>query len=393
MNRKLVIAIYSLMSLRILVDPLFGMFLSTTLVRMMELVVLFAIVVCFLMLYHRGALYRFNFAQTSLLGLFGLYSLFIVARGDFSGGLKEIFFAINGDERALPYLMPFVILLLPNRRYSKEILNVFYWSAMLSFPLWLVNAGQLVQPLFYGEKVAAYFPYFAAFMLCFWSKLPPHRRLAMLAVYAIYLVLMIMNARRNVVASMLLYGVVAFVTNFKWNTENFTKIVIPAIILIAVGILNFPLLKDTVLKNFIERMGEDTRSNVEMFMLADFATSPVSDTIFGRGMDGTYFQENFVVDGEDLDDDRSGVETGYLNFVLKGGVIYAVLLVIISIVCIVRGFIKSNAIPRALPLLLVVFLLDFYMSTPICFMGAKLIIYWFSVACCLQKRVVYVRYR
>lgn len=370
-----------------------GGFMPSTLVRTLELMVFIAIIVIFLVLLHRRSLVTFSRALNALILLFALYSLFIVARGDFSGGAKEFIFTLNGNMHALPYVFPFIILFLPNRRFIKDVLNVFYWSCLMAVPLWLINAGNLVQTSFYGENIAAYFPYFAAFLLAFLKFFSPHRRICILLVYLFYFLLMVLNARRNVVASLFLYGLVAVLSNFKWNISNFLKFVAPSILLIFVLILNFTFLSNTVLQNLLGRLDEDTRSNVELLMLADFASSPVTDTILGRGMDGTYFHDDFSVEGEEQDNERTVVETGYLNFVLKGGIIYMLLVVIITITSIVRGLKHSNAVPICMPLLLMVFLLDFYMTTPLSVFSTKLIIYWFIVSFCFQKKLAYVRVR
>ena len=72
-------------------------------------------------------------------------------------------------------------------------------------------------------------------------------------------------------------------------------------------------LEDTFVVLF-DRIDADTRSGVEDDFFRDF--TGVEEWLFGRGMDGTYRSPSVA----ELDTmNRRGIETGYLNIILHGG--------------------------------------------------------------------------
>lgn len=81
-----------------------------------------------------------------------------------------------------------------------------------------------------------------------------------------------------------------------------------------------------------ERQGIDTRGN----MAEDFAsTMSLKEWIIGRGWFGQYYESW-------LGDMRSGIETGYLHLILKGGLIYLIPYIIILTICAYKGLFRSN---------------------------------------------------
>lgn len=154
-------------------------------------------------------------------------------------------------------------------------------------------------------------------------------------------------------------------------------------------ILNFPKLQEGLLSNAIERGFEDTRSQVEISLLADLASSPVSETIFGRGMDGTYFNlaalQNLDLDSDEKD--RNVVETGYLNMVLKGGIVYAAIVLVILISAIVMAFRVKTKSFAGIGLILLIYIVALYTSAPISYFSVPAILFWFSVSVALQGNV------
>lgn len=86
----------------------------------------------------------------------------------------------------------------------------------------------------------------------------------------------------------------------------------------------------------IDRFNEDTRSGVEFYFYNSFKYKTV-DWIFGRGLNGTYYCPFFD------DVNRNVIETGYLYYILKGGILYLILFLLILVHSFYLGFFKSNS--------------------------------------------------
>ncbi|MGN6296807.1 MAG: hypothetical protein ACTHM7_08505, partial [Ginsengibacter sp.] len=90
------------------------------------------------------------------------------------------------------------------------------------------------------------------------------------------------------------------------------------------------------LLNFIAQRGEeDTRTGVELYFYNDMHAK---DWMIGRGINGEYYCPNI-----DLDTDyRSLIETGYLQIILKGGLVRLILLLLILVPAVILGLFFSN---------------------------------------------------
>lgn len=95
-----------------------------------------------------------------------------------------------------------------------------------------------------------------------------------------------------------------------------------------------------VLNHFVyifERGLEDSRSAVNEAFYADMN---ISDFIFGRGLNGTYYDPLIVF--EDINFRRPGHETGYLNIILHAGLLYLIPYIFICLKSVYLGMFKSN---------------------------------------------------
>lgn len=93
----------------------------------------------------------------------------------------------------------------------------------------------------------------------------------------------------------------------------------------------------SLFSKILERGMEDTRSAVELEML--YQLESTHDILEGRGITGTY--ESITVNSEEITE-REGIETGYLNLILKGGVVYLIIMAILFVPPIFLGFLNSR---------------------------------------------------
>lgn len=363
-------------------------FITTTYIRLVELISLITIIFYELYLWKMGSL-QLSKGISKLLYLL-LFTIlgYIIIRGDWNLDAKHFMLKLLSHD-SLAYLLPFLIIPLPNSRHLKTITDTLFIGAALSIPLWLLNTGNLVQDDYKGESVGAYMPLFAAFLLGF-PMIGNKKRKICFLIWAMYLILMLLNARRNMVFSLSCLGLIALYTcnlsHFAKKRSQVSLLVIISVFLVGLFFVsNNYVLSNKIFGRFNERLTEDSRSGVEELFLADFATSPTSDWIWGRGIDGGYYQEMYDQDTGEKDTNRLGIETGYLNNILKGGFVYSIIIVSIMFVGFIRSLKIKNLYSVYFRWLFLLFFIDLYATTLMGTFGPKAIIFWLSVSMTLSK--------
>lgn len=388
-EKRAVCTIYSLLILMICIDAFLSSFVVSTLIRGTEL---FSLTVILFNLYRLKRLGSLHLPQGSLrLSVLFLFAMIvtIVARGNWNDSMQNLLLKLLDFYGFLSFVLPFIIIPLPNARHLDIIKKVFFIGALISIPLWILNIGQLVQDEFYGESVGMYMPVFAAFLLGFPFVKKSNRRICF-AIWAIYIVLMALNARRNMMFLLFSFGAIAYYCN---NLSRFAKhriqgigLTIAAIIIsILLVVPTFDYLSGNVFGRFSNHIGEDTRSSVEELFLLDFTSSPIEDWIWGRGLDGSYYQEMINYDTGEVKTDRSGIETGYLNNILKGGVLYASAIVVIMLACLFRSIRVKNIYSVYLRLVFLMFFVDLYSTVLMGYFGVKSVLFWFCVSLAMSR--------
>lgn len=388
-EKRAVCTIYSLLILMICIDAFLSSFVVSTLIRGTEL---FSLTVILFNLYRLKRLGSLHLPQGSLrLSVLFLFAMIvtIVARGNWNDSMQNLLLKLLDFYGFLSFVLPFIIIPLPNARHLDIIKKVFFIGALISIPLWILNIGQLVQDEFYGESVGMYMPVFAAFLLGFPFVKKSNRRICF-AIWAIYIVLMALNARRNMMFLLFSFGAIAYYCN---NLSRFAKhriqgigLTIAAIIIsILLVVPTFDFLSGNVFGRFSNHIGEDTRSSVEELFLLDFTSSPIEDWIWGRGLDGSYYQEMINYDTGEVKTDRSGIETGYLNNILKGGVLYASAIVVIMLACLFRSIRVKNIYSVYLRLVFLMFFVDLYSTVLMGYFGVKSVLFWFCVSLAMSR--------
>lgn len=389
-ERRHIKKIYLLLISYCILDSYLNPIMPTTIIRFCELS-------CIVMaIHHEYKLYKSHrlsyphgFAKILYVLLF-LISISIVIRGNWSGNIKNILLVAISPSLMMAYLIPFIIIPLPNEKHLNTILQCFYIGSLLTIPIWIINSHQLVQELFYGEAIGKYLPFFSAFLLGFLPLFTKKKKMIIIGIWAFYFLLMMLNARRNVVFSLFLYGFIAFAflyyNKIKRNASLMIPIVIFLLLSIATVMINWDNLTQNTFKSMSQRAKEDTRSGVEEFFFADFLTSPIEDWIWGRGMDGGYYQEMFDSETGEINTNRTAIETGYLYMILKGGIIYALIITLFIIISSKRGC--SNKRTRYIGLILATYLIDSYTTIPICILTPRTILFWFCVSYILKNNPI-----
>lgn len=133
-----------------------------------------------------------------------------------------------------------------------------------------------------------------------------------------------------------------------------------------------------------ERIGDDTRSEVERYFYSDFKTK---DWLIGRGMNGQYFCPG-VEDGEGrLSVYRGVIETGFLQIILNGGIVSLLLFVLIAVPGMLKGiFTSNNLLSKAAGIWIVLFFLYAYPGGPAIF-TLNYTLVWLSIGICYSEKI------
>ena len=151
--------------------------------------------------------------------------------------------------------------------------------------------------------------------------------------------------------------------------------------------------------NKIPKRGEDEHILSQSFQVGGCAFNVVSQLQFfdipfdlfspiGKGIYGTYFAPG--IDGEILDDtydERGFIECGYLQIILKGGLINLILLLAIFIPAIFKGYKSSNnTFSKVAASIIAVYLIDLLpFGLPV--FDPKYIMVWMCVSICYNKDI------
>lgn len=163
------------------------------------------------------------------------------------------------------------------------------------------------------------------------------------------------------------------------------KVLAMAMIVIMAFIGYSKLSNSYLLDNIKEKGMYDSRSEVDDYFKKDMFNS--SDVFFGRGMNGKYYcpQTYSTEDGPISVSYRTSIETGFYHLVLKGGIFFALLHVLILFVSAFRGlFFSRNNILKAFSLWILLSLWELYPFGWPTF-SIKFFLIWIGVCLCNSK--------
>lgn len=390
-EKKITKKIYKLIFLFIIISQFVDDYLSySMLFRIIQILSLFICIFYSFKFYRNGSLFRYGKSIRTIICIFFLLSLEIILRGDFSSSLSDTGLLIV--ENASIYILPFLIIPLPNNKYFFDILHLFYKASLFVFPIWIIYNTDLIQigsEAYKTEGIGQLLPFLSAFLLGYIRYFKRRQKILIFSIFFIYLMLMLLNARRNVTFSLLLYAFIAYIFylrhSFKKNIQRYVFLVLITLLSVLTLLFNFDNLSKGIFSNMASRINEDTRSGVEMFFFHDFMNSPVSDWIIGRGMSGSYAQ-TVIINREtgDISERRTSIETGYLNMIMKGGIIYVIIVLILLLKSAKKASSDRNDDYKYLGIILFTYLIDLYTTNPVCAFSVRSIIFWFGVSSCLQ---------
>lgn len=327
-----------------------------------------------------------------------LYSISTVLRGaeyDFNS-LKKMFLDVSFG--ALPYITPLVILLPRKIGFYKKIFTslIIMGGFFLLFTVLFYNVlhdPDRLNLLSLGmiENFAGLLALPAGFILLTYLYHAGEKDLLGLGKKNIFALLVMMvalffaiyRARRGLIfmcVSTLAFIGMIYLISYKKKA----LIIMLSVAFIAAASIFFAGRKTPAIFNFVlERGDEDTRTGVEEYMYADMSTT---DWIIGKGINGEYYCP-IVENVNDASGYRDNIETGYLQMILKGGVVSVVLLLLILVPAVYKGLFGSrNILSKAAAIWILLWIVYEY---PIIGVGFTMhyILVWISVGICFSKKI------
>ena len=326
-----------------------------------------------------------------------IWSLIIMFRGIYNGGIMSIsniaqYF--TNAKNIMPYLLPFVAIY----TYRKVDLNLFIkisrWLTIAFIFYAIISYKELIMLNIIGlehftntginEYTTELFEFFnlltsliAPLVFFLMKDLIAKKdwKYATLNIVVALLVAIIAGRRSSSFAYVLVFIASYFVV-FRKSVSSTISILILAVIGITLiyqlGFLDF----------FLSKIDDDSRSGVVENFYADMDTYT---WIFGRGALGTYYDPSPLF--EMIDGNRSEIETGYLNMILKGGIIYLALYVIVLLKAFYKGFFKTNNdLTKAFACMCLITCIEL-IPYGIQSFNLKYLSIWIGVGLCLNRQV------
>ena len=326
-----------------------------------------------------------------------LWSLIIMLRGIYDGGIMSIsniaqYF--TNAKNIMPYLLPFVALYSYKKVDFRLLLKVSKWLTIAFVIYAIVNYKGLIMLNTVGlghftnsginEYTTELFEFFSlltsliAPLVFFLMKDIISRKDWKYAVINITtaLLIAIIAGRRSSSFAYVLVFIASYFVVFRKSVSA----TINSILLVLIGVAF--IYQTGLLDFFIAKIEDDSRSGVVENFYVDM---DYYGWIFGRGALGTYYDPASLF--EHIDGNRTEIETGYLNMILKGGIIYLVLYVIVLLKAFYKGYFKTNNdFTKAFACICLITCIEL-IPYGIQSFNLKYLIIWLGVGLCLNRQV------
>ena len=257
------------------------------------------------------------------------------------------------------YLLLLIILILSNYVLSQESFNDAY------------------------ERLHLYIGGGIIFLLFFLQYFNKNEKIKILLAAFISLVISLILARRNVIFTYLLLIASLIYINGKLKSDNKVVYIIKVLTLLtffAFFLINY---FTALFPTLAERALDDTRSGVELEIM--YVINQKDALWTGLGLNSFYYSD-YVSEVRDF------VETGYLNLIFKGGIIYIALFISLLIPRLLNGFFREKTkFSQCSIFYILLFLASFSASNTTMSFSIRYVVFWFLLLTYYHKRFNYNR--
>jgi len=225
----------------------------------------------------------------------------------------------------LPFTFPLLARFFTSFQFPL-IFRIIHFSNLLYIGFILLYfSSDRINNVPFVEISGKYFAYTNIFMLLFYEVLKNKQKIISLIVYFSSLAFAVFFARRAMIYMLLISGFIALWISFMRKKLIILKIlfILFSIFAIYFSFYLYEKYEDSFFSNIKGRLYADSRSRVVADFKKDMTTISL---IIGKGIGGTFKAEESGLGDETPSLKRSGIETGYLDYILKGEIIYMGLL-------------------------------------------------------------------
>lgn len=355
--------------------------------------------VFYILLIYRPNIHNNSFVRKIIcfIGGYTIFTLIYVVKFDF----QTIVWYCSDKYLLLPYLCVFLgikqfdITIIKRIPQTLFLTTLFFLGILFVFKdQILVNDYNAMKEAFTDNQlsldtISKEFCFCSGFLL-FCS--PFSRKWKIYVVWCAFFICFLLSlfmARRNLIATILLFFVFFIIGKIRSKQSNiFTKCV-AFIVLVFSSILIFNIAKGVMngsssialLENLSLRMSNfdsDGRFNVQNFLLNDLNENPLR-WIFGKGINGSYYCPGFTESGY-----RNIIETGFLQIVLRIGLL-GLLSYLIVVIYTVKNSINGNVFIRSASYYIIIYSIQtVYAGVPAFDLGW--VLFWILISICNNRK-------
>lgn len=267
------------------------------------------------------------------------------------------------------------------------VLSIIYLILVVIFIKSLLISGNNVISQGLIENFSQFLAIPAGFVLLTFVYYKKKLNLFELFILSLTFILAVIRARRGlmfITLTMLMFSYLIYQIANKTKVVNTVISFFVLIIIAYSAVLIYDKNRKDTFSLITERFEQDTRSRVEEYFYQDL--KPV-DWIFGKGMLGEYFCPGVEEGVGRVTIYRSVIETGYLQVILNSGLIGLILILLILIPAMIKGFMKSkNILAKSAAIWIFLFLIYMYPGSFVIF-SVYYIIVWISVGICYSDQI------
>ena len=340
-------------------------------------------------------LMEFKIENSYLRVIFILYVFWlfaVVLRGisfDYDSVKQMLFNPVRG---VLKFFVPLVILFRKNFSFYRRLFDAIYILGIIYLLFSLLAVKEIIFPSNYYmsqgivENFSQHLSFASGFLLLTFIYHSKSRNLFSVFIVFLTFLFAVLRARRGLMFISFSMMFFSFIIYQYANKTKVVNMVISGFFILMVSYAAMRIYDENRNDTFsllTERIGDDTRSEVEEYFYRDFK---LKDWVIGRGMNGQYFCPG-VFDGEQVSVHRGVIETGFLQIILNGGVISLFLFVLLAIPGMIKGiFTSNNLLSKAAGIWIVLFFLYAYPGGPAIF-TLNYILVWLSIGICYSEKI------
>lgn len=250
------------------------------------------------------------------------------------------YLSLFGNPQYQPlFMLPIAFFIGFKQNFFPSLYKCVWYYVLLVVPIYIITG--YVEPLA-GVGII--------FLLAFASYLPRKRRMLLIGVAILYILFSYYVDARACALRALMGGAILLYSYMPLYKSTIVKVaiflagvVLPIYFLRVYITTGNSVFEQVITTSYFENVEEEHAVDTRTFLYEEVFEDLTENNawIFGKGISGTYYSSFF--DHKDGLENRFGAEVGLLYSLLKGGIIQAVLYMVILLIAIYRCLIRSNS--------------------------------------------------